>query len=107
MKRLRSLVFIVTIVLLSTSGGYANGQQSKKQIFGSPLWKIAEKNDILIGAAVEPYLLEEPQYAEILAEQFNYLTPENRMKWSFIHPEKDRYDLVGAIHWWSLLKPMI
>ena len=68
----------------------------KGHIFGPALRKIAEKHNIFIGAAVEPGLLENPAYTETLASQYNSLTPENRMKWQFIHPEKDRYDFSGA-----------
>jgi len=32
------------------------------------------------------------RYRRILAHQFNSVTPENQMKWEFIHPEPDSYD---------------
>ncbi|CEL03736.1 Putative Glycoside hydrolase family 10 [Aspergillus calidoustus] len=59
----------------------------------TPLRKEAAKKDILIGSgAINPSYLDDPQFAAVLAKQFNSLSPENEMKWSFIHPTKDHYD---------------
>jgi endo-1,4-beta-xylanase len=53
--------------------------------------------EVWVGAAVahQP-LMTEPQYAATLAAQFNYLTPENEMKWGRIHPEPARFDFAPA-----------
>jgi endo-1,4-beta-xylanase len=69
---------------------------SKQEITGSSLRELADQQNLVIGAAVEPDLLDNPVYAKTLSSQFNSLTPENRTKWQFIHPEKDRYDFSGA-----------
>lgn len=55
------------------------------------LKELANNQNLLIGACVEPHYLEEEAYAATLSKYFNVLTPENRMKWSFIHPGKDVY----------------
>jgi len=60
------------------------------------LRQLAEQRGLLVGAAIEPNYLDEPQYANALKENFNFITPENRMKWGFIHPKKDVYDFKGA-----------
>ncbi|KAL4916331.1 glycosyl hydrolase family 10 protein [Aspergillus aurantiobrunneus] len=53
----------------------------------------AEKKDILIGSgAISPTYLNDSQFASILAEQFNSLSPQNEMKWSFLHPTKNHYN---------------
>ncbi|KAF7171513.1 hypothetical protein CNMCM5623_003841 [Aspergillus felis] len=53
----------------------------------------AAKKDILIGSgAINPSYLDEAQFATVLAQQFNSLSPENEMKWKFIHPTEDYYD---------------
>lgn len=52
---------------------------------------LASEHDKLIGAAIEPFYLEEEDYAMTLKKYFNVITPENRMKWGFIHPEQDVY----------------
>ncbi|MGP4115307.1 endo-1,4-beta-xylanase [Streptomyces sp. 4N509B] len=36
------------------------------------------------------------QYRRILGQQFSSVSPENQMKWEFIHPEQDRYDFEAA-----------
>jgi endo-1,4-beta-xylanase len=36
------------------------------------------------------------EYRKILGRQFGSVSPENQMKWDFIHPEKDRYDFEQA-----------
>ncbi|MEU3254773.1 endo-1,4-beta-xylanase [Streptomyces sp. NPDC006997] len=36
------------------------------------------------------------QYRKILGRQFSSVSPENQMKWDFIHPERDRYDFAAA-----------
>lgn len=36
------------------------------------------------------------KYRKILGQQFSSLSPENQMKWEFIHPERDRYDFDAA-----------
>jgi endo-1,4-beta-xylanase len=58
---------------------------------------VAAKRDLLIGAAVavDP-LREKKRYRQVLAREFNAVTPENAMKWDTIHPEPDRYDFGPA-----------
>ncbi|MGY1737465.1 endo-1,4-beta-xylanase [Geodermatophilus sp. SYSU D00684] len=36
------------------------------------------------------------EYTEILGEEFSSLSPENQMKWEFIHPERDRWNFGPA-----------
>lgn len=55
----------------------------------SSLRDEAERKDILIGSgAINPAYLEDAQFAAVLSEQFNSLSPENELKWSFINPTK-------------------
>ena len=42
-----------------------------------------------------PNYLAEPQFAEVLAEQFNSLSPENDMKWMFVQPQEGVFDFDG------------
>lgn len=47
----------------------------------SSLRHEAERKDIIIGSgAVNPAYLEDAQFATVLAEQFNSLSPENELK---------------------------
>ena len=58
---------------------------------------LAPAANIRIGAAVDiPTLNKDPAYARLLARELNLLTPENAMKFSVIHPERERYDFSQA-----------
>lgn len=71
-----------------------------------PLRWLAPK-DLKIGAAVaggghhvdqsypDPFP-NDKQYRRILAREFNSVSPENQMKWEFIHPEKGVYNFGPA-----------
>ncbi len=63
------------------------------------LRRLAEKNhpQLYIGTAVATIpLLSDQKYARILAREFNMVTPENAMKFQFIHPRPDRYAFADA-----------
>lgn len=38
----------------------------------------------------------EPEYRKVLATQFSSVTPENQLKWEFVHPEQDVYNFQEA-----------
>jgi endo-1,4-beta-xylanase len=57
----------------------------------------AASRNLAIGSAVgSPELGSDPTYGEVLAREFNIVTPENDMKWGLIHPERNRYDFAAA-----------
>lgn len=107
---MRKFICTVMIIVLSISiilTGCSSSSNKEKKTDVKPSTKVteikeptllqaAEKRNMLVGAAIEPQYLDEPQYAKILKEQFNFITPENRMKWGFIHPKKDQYDFSKA-----------
>lgn len=55
------------------------------------LGEAAKAHHVLIGAAIEPAYLEEKAYADTLKKDFTVITPENRMKWQFIHPQENQF----------------
>ncbi|WP_227367948.1 endo-1,4-beta-xylanase [Halomonas sp. M20] len=60
---------------------------------------LAEKNHprLYIGTAVAAIpLLSDKKYARILAREFSMVTPENAMKFQFIHPGPDSYAFADA-----------
>ena len=59
---------------------------------GQTLREYADRAGVLVGAAVEPRLLSEPQYASTLAREFNMLTAENAMKWGGIRPNRATFN---------------
>ncbi len=60
------------------------------------LGDLAANHGIWIGSAVGDKQLGEVGYRDTLRREFNLLTPENQMKWGPIHPERDRYNFIGA-----------
>jgi GH35 family endo-1,4-beta-xylanase len=65
------------------------------------LRKEAAKKDIIIGSgAINPTYLNDPQFAAVLAMQFNSLSPENEGKWVFFHPTEGYYN-------WTLLDRLV
>jgi endo-1,4-beta-xylanase len=65
-------------------------------IQAAALRELAEARGILIGAAVNPALLEDAVYAETLAREFNLVVPENVMKFGPTQPARDRYEFSAA-----------
>jgi endo-1,4-beta-xylanase len=61
------------------------------------LRNLARSAGIRIGAAVDVAVLNsDASYARLLAREFNLVTPENAMKFSVVHPQRDRFDFVQA-----------
>ncbi len=72
---------------------------ASKSDSGMTLRKAASKHKIFVGTAVEPRFFEEPEYRQILGDEFSVIEPENGMKFASIHPRPDTgpnpYDFVG------------
>jgi endo-1,4-beta-xylanase len=61
------------------------------------LRELAAANGIHFGAAVDVEVLQKDvRYAQLLAREFDLVTPENAMKFEVIHPERDQYDFTEA-----------
>jgi endo-1,4-beta-xylanase len=84
----------------STSAGH--GQNAQRV----PLRRVAPKG-FRIGSAVaggghheaQPYpppFPDDRKYLHVLATEFNSVTPENQLKWEFVHPERDEYNFGPA-----------
>jgi endo-1,4-beta-xylanase len=51
----------------------------------------------LVGAALAAHhLTSDTQYATVAAREFNYVTPENEMKWSYVEPSPNSWDFAAA-----------
>lgn len=61
----------------------------------TPLRVLAETHGKTIGVAAQSWLLETPEYANILATQFGTLTPEYEMNPNIWHPAQNVYDMSG------------
>ncbi|KXG53404.1 Glycoside hydrolase, superfamily [Penicillium griseofulvum] len=85
---MKTFATIITGLLVAAEGVFAFPSTGT-----TPLRKEASKKDILIGSgAINPTYLKDPRFADVLANQFNSLSPENELKWSFINPSKGHYD---------------
>lgn len=63
---------------------------------GATLRAEAERLGILIGSGgIAPDHLDDPAYGEVLAAQFNSLSPENELKWSEVEPARGQFDFAG------------
>ncbi|MCZ7553104.1 MAG: endo-1,4-beta-xylanase [Anaerolineales bacterium] len=56
------------------------------------LRELASRQGRFIGVAAAPELLKDSNYSQLLAREFNLVTPENAMKWEVIHPQPEQYD---------------
>jgi endo-1,4-beta-xylanase len=65
----------------STATGTVTETTADRENCSSSLRAAAEEIGLLVGAASFPGGLQDARYANILARDFNYLTPENAMKW--------------------------
>jgi endo-1,4-beta-xylanase len=70
---------------------------SSTQSANMTLRSLAEKRRIGIGTAVlmEPFR-NDSAYREVLAREFNRITPENAMKFGRLHPERSRYEFADS-----------
>ncbi len=70
--------------------GGAAGGAAGMQLVG--LRRAAREAGKLIGTAVRAEALaDDPAYAEVLAREFDYVTPENATKWGVLQPVPTRY----------------
>ncbi len=78
---------------------FGAGEKAQPGSAPASLRRLAGKNhpQLYIGTAVAAIpLLSDKKYARILAREFNMVTPENAMKFQFIHPRPDRYAFADA-----------
>ncbi|KAF5010644.1 hypothetical protein FDECE_3210, partial [Fusarium decemcellulare] len=79
----------LTIALVAAAKGTAEVPSTGT----TALREVSAKKDILIGSgAINPSYLDDAQFSAVLAGQFNSLSPENEMKWKFLHPTEGHYN---------------
>ncbi|WP_395758809.1 endo-1,4-beta-xylanase [Streptomyces althioticus] len=92
----------------SASAASPAGPKAPPHAHGShaPL-RAAAPEGFVIGTAVaggghhleqdypDPFMYDK-EYRKVLGREFSSVSPENQMKWDYIHPERDRYDFKQA-----------
>jgi endo-1,4-beta-xylanase len=53
-------------------------------------------DNFMIGAAIFPALFDDPVSADLIKAQFSTITPENQMKWAWLHPTPGEYKFEDA-----------
>ncbi len=90
MKRATRHLLVATSIAAALlgcgSGGHGHGAPQP-----TTLRRLGLGAKRLVGSAVDNAALDaDPEYRRILAREFNYVTPENAMKWGPVHPaERD------------------
>jgi endo-1,4-beta-xylanase len=97
MPRKNNVVLAVAIALSVPAAAVLINSTSHAGPINQPTLKDVFKNDFLIGAA-----LNQNQFTErdtrglpIIAAHFNSITPENTLKWEWVHPEPGKYNFDG------------
>jgi endo-1,4-beta-xylanase len=99
--RVRSYLIAVVPLVLGGSGCIAHGPagagaepDKATAVEAPPLRSVSGARRI--GAAVESQRLREPMFAKVLAANFNSLTPENEMKWTYVEPAPGQFAFRGG-----------
>ncbi len=79
-----ALAFVAVLAASCSSVG-KNGKPGS-------LRALAAKKGIVAGCNIEFTHLSNKPYTEFVAGEFAALTPDNQMKWNYIHPQKERYE---------------
>jgi endo-1,4-beta-xylanase len=85
-----------SISLIATVSGLAWLAQCV--VADEPVLKDAFKKDFLVGAALgtSQIMGEEPQSLNLVARQFNAISPENLLKWQEVHPQPNEFNFEPA-----------
>jgi endo-1,4-beta-xylanase len=93
----KKLVLVVLVFLVVLTVMLLINNARSNWVPETTLRSLAEDKGITIGSAVAIWpLLNDSTYEDILGREFSILTPENVMKFSFIHPGQDEYDFSYA-----------
>ena len=87
------LLLATVLAMLAACGGSSGDQASHT----TTLRRLGLGAHRLIGTAVDASALDEdPEYRRVLAREFDYVTPENAMKWEPVHPAPGTWRFADA-----------
>ncbi len=107
-RRVLGSAAVVVLALLAACGG-SDGVPPSNPSPGSdepdrPLRDVAPDGVVIgtaaaggghVGAGDDPFQVDEA-YRERLGSEFSSVTPENQLKWEYVHPEPGTYDFAAA-----------
>ncbi|MFD1952884.1 endo-1,4-beta-xylanase [Paenibacillus thailandensis] len=97
LRRFNLFIFVTVIVVASSGALLLQLTNGDKKLSDLTLRKLADKNNILVGAAVNySKLSRDSTYRSLLANEYNALTIENDIKFSRVHPIIGTYDYTKA-----------
>jgi endo-1,4-beta-xylanase len=88
--------FVVALAIAIMTSNNLNTAAAQSGATPTTLRQAADKRGFLIGAAVNPDLLSQPDYARTLSEQFNTVVAENAMKFASVQPREGKFDFAAA-----------
>jgi endo-1,4-beta-xylanase len=72
-------------------------QNPAHKLFGrGTLRDAAAQSRLAIGVAVRPELFADSRYTRVVQQEFNFVQPENAMKWEVVRRNKDRFDFAAG-----------
>ncbi len=87
----------ISILILCVALSLQTTQLSMAQTNpATTLRQAADRRGLLIGAAVNPDLLRQPDYARTLRQHFNTVVAENVMKFESVQPREGKFDFTAA-----------
>jgi len=88
----KSFVLLLTLILVFSCQSKKEEEKEKKDVEVVTL-KSSFLNDFYVGAALNDGHIDgsDTLGIELVKNQFNTITPENKMKWMYIHPQRDRF----------------
>ena len=89
-KHLPGICFLIMFLSCNESKQLQSRNQAGAQ--ATKGLKDYYKDYFLMGVAVSPQSLRNPDQQKLILEQFNSLTPENAMKMGPIHPKENEYN---------------
>jgi endo-1,4-beta-xylanase len=91
-KMKKKSLYLFFIVLLSTCIILIYNEKFHTK---DSLRKVADKNNIKIGTAVNAYgFFKDKKYRNLIKEEFNAITLESELKFVSVHPQRERYDFL-------------
>lgn len=89
-------IYLISIILLLVSALSCCSKNPDENENKQKGLKDHYADNFLIGAALFPELFDDPVSADLIKTHFSAMTPENQMKWAWLHPTPSEYKFKDA-----------